>query len=320
MTAPAARRKSFMLSLITFRAFGNSFRIITDAPDIARLAPVFRFGAEAEIETVRNPVWPRAGALALVKDRGLFDSLSSGMSGARAVSCGPHAGLLYSETGECAAALLPENKADAETAVLCATPVFVRIVMLKSNWCFMHAAAAAANGQAVAFVGDNECGKSTLARTLVSRGWDLLADDSLPVVMQGQDVCAMPVREAVNARALDAKEREALMARGYKECGLAGFLTPPELNADEPASLRMIFYPEWGAAGDAVARDASPAFAYKKLLAACISPLQGDDMRLYVKILDQLMARSRHIRITLVRESAAPAVFLQDILRGAGLC
>lgn len=308
-----------MPCLLTFQTFDMTFRIITDEPALARLGPQYRFGAPV-VETFEcAPQWPQPRCLALVKDPALLAPLIDSMPGARRVPCGPDHTLYYSESGGCAAAALPAPRADAERAALTAAPVFVRLVMLDSNWFFMHAAAVCAPQCAVAFIGDNECGKSSLARALVPAGWDLLADDSLPVAALRSQVCAMPVREAVNVRSLDAQTLADLCARGYAESGLQGFLLPPELHLTAPAPLRLVLYPEWGGFGADTLCEAGPAYAYKKMLAACNTPLWGDGLEIYAKIIDQLLVQCRHFRIALTQGAPVPVQSVLRLLRDLGL-
>jgi hypothetical protein len=297
-----------------------TFRIFTDEPDFARLGPQFRFGAQIHETPQSAPQWPQPRCMALVKDPALLAPLIESMPGVRRVPCGPDHTLFYSESGGCAAAALPATRADAERTALTALPVFVRLIMLKSAWFFMHAAAVRAPQCAVAFIGDNECGKSSLARALVPAGWDLLADDSLPLAAAHQNlVCALPVREAVNVRSLDAQGLVDLRTRGYEESGLVGFLLPPELPLATPAPLRLALYPEWGGPGAETLCEARSAYAYKKLLAACNTPLWGDGLEIYAKMIDQLLVQCRHFRIALTRGAPAPVQSVHRLMRDLGL-
>lgn len=59
-------------------------------------------------------------------------------------------------------------------------PALVLALALRGTWC-LHASAARFDGQVTAFVGESGQGKSTLAAYLADGGWQLVADDILPV-------------------------------------------------------------------------------------------------------------------------------------------
>ncbi|SDX12322.1 hypothetical protein SAMN05518855_100932 [Paenibacillus sp. CF384] len=50
----------------------------------------------------------------------------------------------------------------------------------------LHGSAMMINGKAYAFLGDSGAGKSTLAATLVSKGYELISDDVIPVSISGE--------------------------------------------------------------------------------------------------------------------------------------
>jgi hypothetical protein len=78
----------------------------------------------------------------------------------------------------------------AETAV---GPGLVLALALQDVWC-LHAGGATFDGRAIALVGESGAGKSTLAAALGRRGglWRLLADDLLPVAIDGGRPVALP--------------------------------------------------------------------------------------------------------------------------------
>lgn len=310
-----------MPSLIQFQAFNKEFRIYTDVPELASLVPRYRFGAETRHIADSLDIWPCRRCLALLKDQAAFRSLVDRMSSPESVPYGPEPGdsLVFDETMDCAAAALPANPGHAERAVYSASPIFVRLALRSANWYFLHAAAVFTQDVGVAFLGENESGKSTLARMLAIEGWDLLSDDSLPVLAAGPDICAAPVREAVNARSAGAGHEDKLRARGFSDSGLDGFLLPPELDS-VPVPLRLLVFPEWAASGHAGAiREAAPAFAYKKLLAACNTPLTGGHLAIYAKIIDQLLTGTRQYRLALCAGEPPPVSDLLKLMRRLGI-
>jgi hypothetical protein len=62
----------------------------------------------------------------------------------------------------------------------------------------LHAAAVNCEGRAIAFLGHNGYGKSTLASYFLRRGHSLVTDDVLPLVKRDRYVVAMPVCPAMN--------------------------------------------------------------------------------------------------------------------------
>ena len=71
-------------------------------------------------------------------------------------------------------------------------PALVLALALRGVWS-LHASAAMYKGNVIAFLGESGQGKSTLVKYLSeSPGWTLIADDMLPVVLNGNDVTALP--------------------------------------------------------------------------------------------------------------------------------
>lgn len=62
----------------------------------------------------------------------------------------------------------------------------------------LHAAAVACRGRALAFIGHNGYGKSTLASFFLQKGHSLITDDILPLVEKDNSLIAMPVCPAMN--------------------------------------------------------------------------------------------------------------------------
>lgn len=59
------------------------------------------------------------------------------------------------------------------------------VLLRQRGFLVLHGSAVARNGQGVGFIGDSGWGKSTLANSLIDRGWELLTDDLL-VVSKGE--------------------------------------------------------------------------------------------------------------------------------------
>jgi hypothetical protein len=59
----------------------------------------------------------------------------------------------------------------------------------------IHAACVSQNGIGCLFVADSDCGKSTMAFSLVRQGWDYLSDDSVLFKLNEDDVEVFPLRK-----------------------------------------------------------------------------------------------------------------------------
>lgn len=70
-------------------------------------------------------------------------------------------------------------------------PVLVLALAMQSVWS-LHASATILNGKTFAFLGESGQGKSTLAAYLTGAGWQLVADDILPVTGDAAGVQAWP--------------------------------------------------------------------------------------------------------------------------------
>ncbi len=70
-------------------------------------------------------------------------------------------------------------------------PALVLALAMQGIWS-LHASAVMLQGRLVAFLGESGQGKSTLAGYLASTGWELVADDILPVTWEASGVLAWP--------------------------------------------------------------------------------------------------------------------------------
>ncbi len=61
----------------------------------------------------------------------------------------------------------------------------------------LHASCVSRDGSAIAFLGHPRAGKSSVAAALVRRGWSLVSDDALPVVVADGSVAARPAFPAI---------------------------------------------------------------------------------------------------------------------------
>jgi len=77
------------------------------------------------------------------------------------------------------------------TALYLMGPVMALVLRLRGVIC-LHASAVIVEGRAVAFVGPEEAGKSTIAATFAQRGFLILSDDIVPLVEKGEEFFAQP--------------------------------------------------------------------------------------------------------------------------------
>lgn len=64
----------------------------------------------------------------------------------------------------------------------------------------LHAAGVSDGSKSLIFAGDSGAGKSTLAALLMSRGFEVLADDFLPVESRTGRICSFPAAISVKKK------------------------------------------------------------------------------------------------------------------------
>lgn len=88
----------------------------------------------------------------------------------------------------------------------------------------LHGSAIAINGKAYAIVGEREAGKSTLASSLINKGYSLLSDDIIPVTFNGDNrpivIPSYPQQklwqESLSEFGMDASQFKSLFERETK--------------------------------------------------------------------------------------------------------
>jgi hypothetical protein len=147
-------------------------------------------------------------------------------------------------------------------AILLAGTIIAYLLCADGNL-VLHASAVEVEGTALAFIGQSGQGKTTMATLLCAAGYPLVADDLLPVELQGDDVMCVPVgtelrvREKVETllerfdsrttRRLTVDERHAVAPQttGAKKLPLTAIVVPwPDREVGEVTARRL-------AAGDA---------------------------------------------------------------------
>lgn len=281
---------------IQFSAFSTDINVFTDAPEPASFWIRHCFCADPEIFHAERGLQLQPRSLILTGSQNIVSAFKTGQapSPLEQVRIG-HGGadiMYFDEAASTAAAYLPENEKAAGRAASNAIPLFTRAILKSSGLFFIHAAAAERDGSAVIFAGENEAGKSSLARSLLMDGWNLLSDDNLPLLMRNGVVCALPVREAFNATSLENAQIEKLLSTGFTKSTFPGFLHPRPLAA-EPAPVKAVFYPKWSG----TAAGASPAprpFALKTIYSLCKTPLFSTGLRGYDEIAGALATQGEH--------------------------
>lgn len=75
---------------------------------------------------------------------------------------------------------------------------------LEDDWIAVFHAAGISNGmESIMFLGDSGNGKSTLSAILLASGFDVLADDFLPVESETSNLCSFPAALSVKKHAID---------------------------------------------------------------------------------------------------------------------
>lgn len=118
----------------------------------------------------------------------------------------------------------------------------------------LHGAAVSGRGGALLIVGDSGHGKSTLAQGLVDAGCGFLADDHLPLHVDGRRLLAFPTGSAIKHGARDLGEVRRLMAlhsdRGSSRDGVSYLPLEPAAAPGTAVPLAAVVFPEHAAGAD----------------------------------------------------------------------
>ena len=80
----------------------------------------------------------------------------------------------------------PEPEADPPYVAAVVSGELFAVLLRQRGLLVLHGSAVARNGRGIGFIGDSGWGKSTLAASLVERGWRLLTDDLLVIAGVGE--------------------------------------------------------------------------------------------------------------------------------------
>ncbi|WP_143534474.1 hypothetical protein [Roseovarius albus] len=126
-------------------------------------------------------------------------------------------------------------------------------------------------GRAIVFIGDSGYGKSTLTQGLVARGCRFLADDHVPLALDGEAILAFPTAAAVKPDAVDLPEVQQLCAQYemYQSTreGVSYLALPAATEAGTRHEIAAIVMPRYGEESEFTLEKLSPQAAF----AACIS-------------------------------------------------
>jgi hypothetical protein len=114
----------------------------------------------------------------------------------------------------------------------------------------IHGAALARNGIGLALVGRSGSGKTTLAAGLVSRGFDYLSDDAVPLSEPDGEIVPWPLPLSIkpgSVSLLTSRFPELENAPAYSTKGIEARLLPPAAQAWEAAAvkLRTLIFPRF---------------------------------------------------------------------------
>lgn len=135
----------------------------------------------------------------------------------------------------------------------------------------MHGAAALGpNNRAIMFIAESGSGKSTLTQGLVARGFGFLADDHIPLSVDGRSVLSFPTAAAVKPGAMRLPEIKQLVATHAEPWSARENVTYLSLPAGAPlgakADIGTVVVPEYSEGGIFEIQPLSPEDAFS----ACI--------------------------------------------------
>ncbi|MBY6068643.1 hypothetical protein KUW17_18000 [Leisingera aquaemixtae] len=130
----------------------------------------------------------------------------------------------------------------------------------------LHGAAVLGSSGALLIVGDSGRGKSTLAQGLVEAGCGFLADDHLPLHLDGRHLLAFPAGSAVKHGARELSEVRRLAVRHGKLASSrnrVNYLTlPPAAAVGARVPIKAIVLPEFRAGSDLAVEKIDPEQAF----------------------------------------------------------
>jgi Coenzyme PQQ synthesis protein D (PqqD) len=162
----------------------------------------------------------------------------------------------------------------------------------------MHGAAVAHNGSGFALCGPSGSGKTTLAASLISNGFDYLADDLVALSAPLGTIVPWPTPLSIKPGSIEVITRyhdELARASSYPTKGVvARLLVPPSTVWDsEPVKLRCLVFPRFAAGAEPQLQRISSFQAIECLLTdrVCIgSPITADRVAVFLEWLDETPA------------------------------
>lgn len=144
----------------------------------------------------------------------------------------------------------------------------------------LHGSAVLGRSGALLMVGDSGRGKSTLAQGLVEAGCGFLADDHLPLHMDGQHLLAFPTGSAVKYGARELAEIQSLAARHGKfassRSGVNYLRLPPATAIGTLVPIRAIILPEFRAGSSLEIEKLAPEQAFSECVVSGARPSRGN--------------------------------------------
>ncbi|MFH1538083.1 MAG: hypothetical protein ABIH66_03935 [bacterium] len=185
--------------------------------------------------------------------------------------------------------------------ILYGVAAYVRWCLMRAEIYTLHASGLKGGVGALAFAGESDSGKTTLVIKFLRERWEFLADDNLPLSLEGDGLKAHYLGEAIYGMRFGARELDSFVERGYRLFGYPGYLTAPAV--DGAAAVKAIFILERG--GEVRFEEMEPAAASTKLLNLCKVPLLGkDDYERYFDFAVRSAAATRCVRLRFSPERA----------------
>lgn len=156
----------------------------------------------------------------------------------------------------------------------------------EDEWMAIFHAAGISNGkEGILFLGDSGNGKSTLSALLLSAGYDVLADDFLPVESESTQLCSFPSAISVKKYAIDLLSNSFPELKRAKEYVYPAFdktvryLSNPNSAKEEPKKVRCkaLVFVKFKAEANLKFNPLAKDIAFQKLVPdSWISPIEAN--------------------------------------------
>lgn len=188
----------------------------------------------------------------------------------------------------------------------------------------LHAAALGRDGRGLLLVAESDCGKSTLAYSLVREGWAYLSDDTVLLDARGPLIEAVPLRRRFGLDAvagqffpeLESVEHSPQLSDRDKWAVDVDLLLPGLAAAKLPVDVLVL--PQIVEADESRVEPAPAADVHLALICQALSRLDVNRTRDQIEALAQLVRQTRHYRLLagrdIIRTPARASELLSPLL------